>query len=74
MSRGFLDDDVPSGRSELVKITVKLKHTTERAYLVTADGARDAWVPKSRCQMENTNGPWYEMELPRALAEEKGLV
>lgn len=60
-------------KSDLVDVTVKLLHETDRAYLVT-DDTENLWVPKSQCEIEaDTNGTWT-LTLPEWLAQEKGFV
>ncbi len=48
-----------STENELIDIAAELRHETQAAYLL-ADGAREAWVPKS--QVEDTMPSW----LPQA--------
>jgi hypothetical protein len=57
-----------STENEMIDIAAELRHEIQAAYLL-ADGAREAWVPKS--QVED-NGDWtYTM--PSWLAKDKGL-
>lgn len=57
---------------ELVDIDVKLKHMTDKAWLIT-DGKITCWVPKSQCEL-NRSGKTYVLTIPVYMAEEKGLV
>jgi hypothetical protein len=54
--------------NELIDIAAELRHETQAVYLL-ADGAREAWLPKS--QVED-NGDWTHT-MPSWLAEDKGL-
>lgn len=62
-------------RSDLVDIEVVLKHETDKAWLVN-EGDFDAWIPKSRGELEKNPAPsrTWTLTIPQGLAEEKGLV
>lgn len=64
-------------RSNLVDVAVIVKHETPKAYLVTDDGKREMWIPKSQCELvSSTNRKGREglLTLPEWLAKEKGLI
>lgn len=79
-----------SGASDLVDLSLALRHRTEKAILVSVDGdeAKAQWLPKSRCEYEikasylqgrKRNGqsiglPFVVVTLSEALAKEKRLV
>lgn len=58
--------------SDLVDVTVVLKHTTEKAWLVD-DGTREVWVPRSQCELVKKGSVW-ELTLSERTAREKGLI
>lgn len=61
--------------SDLVDISVVLKHETDGAYLVDHGGKEPVWVPKSACALEKVKGKLlWELTLPEWLATEKGLI
>lgn len=60
-------------RSNLIDLTVELKHTTDLAYLIS-DGNRTVWIPKSQCELEKNLDSTYTLTLEEHLALEKGLL
>lgn len=62
-----------SSESDLVDITVDLKHQTALAWLVSPDGKREVWVPKSQCELVKDGKAWC-LTMPGWKAKEKGLV
>jgi len=66
---------MPRKGEELVDLDVSLVHETEFAFLVTVDGEKDIWIPKSQCELDlGTAKRSGTLTLPRWLAEDKGLV
>jgi len=66
-------------KSNLIDITVQLKHQTDLAILVTDDGTNAIWLPKSQieCDVDLDNadvGDTIEVTLPEWLALDKGLI
>ena len=62
------------GRSDIIDISVHLKHETEAAILVS-DGTKEAWLSKRLIEYEKDKGKTtYTVSLPEWLAVEKGLV
>ena len=61
------------GKKDSVTVTVKMKHETDKAYLVT-DGDNEVWVPKSHGELELISGDTYELTLPEWIAEAKSLI
>ncbi|ACL59944.1 hypothetical protein [Methylobacterium nodulans] len=64
-------------RSDLVDVTVRLHHETNRAVLGSTDGDREkaVWIPKSACEIEPGAGKaTHTLTLPERVAIEKGLV
>ncbi len=62
-----------SERVDLVDVTVKLKHETKAAWLVS-DGDRDVWLPKSQCELEHGKDMVCIVTMPEWLAVEKELI
>lgn len=62
-------------KSDLIDVSVKLHHETEKAWLVSDDGDKDnaVWVPKSQAEIEPKNGVFI-LTLPEWLATDKGLL
>jgi hypothetical protein len=61
-------------KSDLIDVIVIVKHTTERAVLVT-DGTRQAWLPLSQVEVAaNEDGRTHTLTLPEWLAHERGLI
>lgn len=71
-------EEHPSGhpvqKSDLVDITVQIFHETEKAYLVSDDGKRKIWLPKSWCQVEDNGNRTYTLTIKEDKAKEKGLI
>ena len=64
-------------RSDLIDIDVEFKHATAAAILVSPDGEKEVWLPKSAVEWpEDTarRGQVISITLSRRLAEDKGLV
>lgn len=65
-------------KSDLVDISVQFQHQTEDAVCVrTEEGGADIWIPKSQCQIEQTDprrGHYVLLTTDEATATEKGLV
>lgn len=62
-------------KSDLVDIEVQKKHETRDAYLITADGQNNVWVPKSAVELvQNYADKCWMLTIPEWLATEKGLV
>lgn len=62
--------------SNVVDIEVKIHWETEDAWLVSTSGEKkDAvWVPKSKVEMDESDGGIALMTIPEWLATEKGFV
>lgn len=58
-------------RNELVDIEADLVHETDLAYLISPDGRKKEWVPKSAVEYDKDEGIFT---MPLRLAEEKGFV
>lgn len=60
---------------DIIELEVELIHQTEAAYLV-AVGDIEAWVPKSRVELEMkaSTGRAATIQIPEGLAAEKNLV
>lgn len=65
------DEDVVSGKSDLIEVAGILRHETERAYLVDAGTGDPVWLPKSMVEHDESDGVFV---MPEWLAIEKGLV
>jgi hypothetical protein len=63
-------------KSDLIDVTVKVHHTTERAVLVSDDGDREkaVWLPLSQVEVVMKDRGVAEVTLPEWLAIDKGLV
>lgn len=62
-------------KSDLVDITVMLKHETAKAWLVDDGSEKAVWIPKSNAELEpNRDGRTFTLTLPSWLAIEKGLA
>lgn len=66
--------------SELIDVTLKVLHETEKAYLVTEgltdkDGKeKTAWLPKSQVEGDIEVSKTCTVTMPRWLFEEKGFT
>lgn len=58
----------------LATITVKVLHSTDKAYLVTEDDERKVWLPVSQCEIEMISGTTAELTAPEWLLMEKELI
>ena len=62
-------------RSDIIDVTVIIKHETAKAVLVDHGGKEPCWLPRSAIEIEaNTDGRTHTVSLPQNLAEEKGMV
>lgn len=65
-------------KSDLVDISVQFQHQTEAAVCVRAvEGGADIWIPKSRCEIQQTDprrGHYVLLTTDEATAIEKGLI
>lgn len=62
-------------RSNLVDLALHLDHETDAAILVSDDGEKKVWLPKSQVEFEpDARGDGVTVTLPQWLAEEKRLV
>lgn len=63
-------------KSDIIDITVRLHHVTERAVLVSDDDDREkaVWLPLSQIEIEKTDNRTAVVTLPEWLAKERGLV
>lgn len=62
-------------RSNLVDVTVIVKHETPLAVLCDHGGKAPVWLPKSKIEIEaNSDGRTHTVTLEQWLAEDKGLV
>lgn len=63
-------------RSDLIDITVRVKHRTDKAVLVSYDEDKESvWLPLSQIEIEsNSDGRTHTASLPQRLAEEKEMV
>jgi hypothetical protein len=64
-----------TGRSDLVRVEVRMHHRTDNALLVSLDGDRDkaVWIPLSQCEIEERPGGIVVLEMPEWLAIDRGL-
>jgi hypothetical protein len=62
-------------KSNLIDVTVIVKHETEKAWLCDHGGKNPSWVPKSQAELEpNKDGKTATLTLEQWLAEEKEMV
>lgn len=63
-------------KSDIIDITVRLHHVTERAVLVSASDDREkaVWLPLSQIEVERKDNSTAVVTLPEWLAKERGLV
>lgn len=65
-------------RSNLVDLTVQFQHQTEGAVCIReVEGGPDIWIPKSRCEIEQTapaRGHYVHLTTDEDMAIEKGLI
>jgi hypothetical protein len=63
-------------KSDLVDLTVIVRHTTERGVLVYCpDADRQEWLPLSQVELAtNENGKTHTLTLPEWLAAERKLI
>ena len=60
-------------KSDIIDITVRIRHVSERAVLVDHGGKEPVWLPLSQCELAS-NGGTHTLSLPEWLAREKGLI
>lgn len=57
---------------EVHDLTVELLAETEKAWKLSDDGEREAWFPKSQCELEkNKDGKTYTLTAPTWLLDQK---
>ena len=62
-------------KSDLVDVTVIVRHETAAAILVDHGGDKPVWLPRSQVEIApNTDGKTHTVTLPQWLAEEKEMV
>ncbi len=62
-------------KSDLIDLTVIVKHRTDRAVLVDDGGEVPIWVPLSQCEFSRNIGRrTHTLTLPEWLALEKGMI
>lgn len=66
-------------RNDPVELSVAFIRATDEAVLVTEDGDREVWLPRSQLTTDSdiehlTEGEVFEVSLPEWLAYEKGLI
>lgn len=62
-------------RSDIIDVTVIVKHETPAAVRVEHGGKAPCWLPRSQIEIEpNADGKTHTVTLPQWLAEEKGMV
>jgi len=64
-------------RSNLIDLTVRKVHETEKAVLVNAmiGNSEDVWIPKSIVEIDLTHNPEFiTITLPEKYAHDKGLI
>lgn len=57
--------------ASLVDISCELLHETDRAWLITDDGEREVWIPKTLAEWD---GDAKELTMPEWLAKREGLI
>lgn len=65
----------PDPRFETLEFTVTLFRETDKAYQLarSGDGMKLEWFPKSQVKLRRLQSGYYELLVPRWLAEEKGF-
>lgn len=62
-------------KSNIVDVTVIIKHRTDKAILVDHDGKEPCWLPLSQVEVEpNKDGKTATVSMEQWLAEDKGMV
>ena len=60
---------------DIIEILVLLKHQTDAAILISEDGKKEIWLPKSKCEVSTPDKHgMVTVELPEWLALERGLI
>lgn len=62
-----------SGRSDLIDLSVIVKHRTAKAVLVDHGGEEPCWLPLSQIEIEGEDGN-ATVTLPEWLAKDKGMI
>jgi len=60
--------------SKLTEVTVQILSETEKAVMVTDDGKRHIWLPRSQIEIDMKDDELAEITLPEWLAKEKELI
>jgi hypothetical protein len=60
-------------KSDLVDITCKLIHQTERAILIN-DGTKEVWIAKTHVEVTPIKDRLVEVTMPEWLAHREGLI
>lgn len=65
-------------KSDLVDISVQFQHQTDAAVCIReVEDGPDIWIPKSRCEIEQTDprrGHYVLLTTDEAMATDKGLI
>ena len=65
-------------KSDLVDISVQFQHQTDAAVCIReVEDGPDIWVPKSRCEIQQTDprrGHYVLITMDEAMATEKALI
>lgn len=62
-------------KSDLVDLSVIVRHTTDRAVLIDHGGKEPCWLPLSQVEIApNADGKTHTLTVPQWLAEEKEMV
>lgn len=59
---------------DIVDISCKIKHETEKAILVTNLKNKDIWIPKSQIEIDSNSRGIINFQIPEWLAEDKELI
>ena len=66
---------ITARKSDLIDITIIVKHKTERAVLIDDGGIEPQWIPLSQCELSPDIGSnTHTLTLPEWLAQEKELI
>ena len=60
--------------SKLTEVTVQILSETEKAVMVTDDGKRHIWLPRSQIEIDMKDDELAEITLPEWLAKEKEMI
>lgn len=62
-------------KSNLIDLTVILKHETDKAYLVAdEENLKGVWIPKSQCEIDKSRDPYVIITVTEFIARDKGLI